>query len=385
MADNKEKELRDKMNALAKDKKSTAYLSARGALNDYLESVGRKTNRISGEPVNGKATSWNPDLKTPKGVINAQQDLSYVDESTPFGSSNYTVNPDGSVNRDVSLSKPEQDKLTGEQGIDLSIQEQIRKALAQIGNQDRTFNSSSLINPEFNKIDPSKFDVNQVQQSILGPQKDQLAQKHEREAQQFQAALLSRGIQPGSPRAAQEMQQLAARQSAEMRDLESASYGQAASVGASNAANANAYYTGQRGVLDQRGQQFDEQQAAINQPYADLANLNAAYGGVNIPQFSPTQFVDGAGIGLGFAGLANDKSIATLNANTQKAIAAANNAAQLKAAQIGASASGGGGSEFDPVSGTPPPNGSSQSGRTRIMPTMFGTTNANRGISKRFF
>lgn len=328
-ASGKEKQLRDRYIATQKQfgKNSPEALKARGALNDHLESMGRRTNRLPGEP---RGAAGGNDLTTPEGVIEQQKDDAYISEYGPTGGSIYTRNPDGTTTRTVGLSDGERMKLEGEQRRDVEINTQIANALSQT----RDLNGRPVDTSGLTTIDPTKFDIMKVQEALMGPKRQELEKKHALEVQNLQTALMNRGIQPGSPRAAQEIEQLKSRQVSELQNAEAGSYTNAGTVAG---AQKGLYDT----ALNQRGMQYQEAYDARNQPFMDVANLQGVYGqsGVNWPQFSPTQYVDSQGTALGFAGLGSDEEIARLNAATQKEIAKSGNAAQLEAARIAANAS----------------------------------------------
>lgn len=311
----KEAALRD---AMKKAPAGAAKLAARGKLNDYLESIGRRTNRAKGEPVNGSGA----DYTTPGGVIDAQKDAASIQQYDPYGAQTVVQNPDGTATVTTGLSDPEQQKLGGEQRRDIEINTQIANALSQTRAQGTQPLDTSGITPV---IDASKFDITKIQEALMGQKRVELERKHASELQNLQAQLVNRGIQPGSPRAQQEMQQIATRQDEEMRNAEAASYTNASTVG--NTQN-SLYGT----ALNQRAQQYGELADAHDQPYRDASNLAGLYGqkAVNNPNVQPYQAPDVQGTAMGFAGLGNDLTIANLNAKTSKEIAAANNAASLK-------------------------------------------------------
>lgn len=328
----KEAALRD---AMKKAPAGAAKLAARGKLNDYLESIGRRTNRAKGEPVNGAGAGAGADYTTPGGVIAAQKAGASVQQYDPYGAQTVVQNPDGAATVTTGLSDPEQQKLGGEQRRDIEINTQIANALSQARAQGTGPLDTSGITPV---VDASKFDIMGIQQALMGQKRVELERKHASELQNLQSQLVNRGIQPGSPRAQQEMQQIATRQDEEMRNAEAASYSNASTVG--NTQNA-LYGT----ALNQRAQQYGELGDAHDQPYRDAANLSGLYGqkAVNNPNVQPYQAPDVQGTAMGFAGLGNDLTIANLNAKTSKEIAAANNAAQLKATSMSIAAANRGG------------------------------------------
>lgn len=255
----------------------------------------------------------------------AEAEFNRLNESTPFGSKTYSIDPvtgrpvvstefnpfEGTKYMNETYLELERNKLAGEGGV----LDQMRASLGQ-----------PLSYEGLTEL-PGQQDLLAYQKSqadaLYGDWQRQNEHVFQKQLADFEQSMADRGISPGSEQYSRLYNDLQKAQN----DARLSAQNQARLTGA-DLGNLAFTQAGQA-----RTQGIGERTSLRDRPFVDTQGLLGLNRGYQLGQYSPTANVgvaptDVAGIGLGYTGIASNEKIAQMN-----------NAAQLQAANIGAAAS----------------------------------------------
>jgi len=224
------------------------------------------------------------DYKSASGLVKSQRrenerrsktDAKYnrINESSDFGSSTYTQNPDGSYQRTISMSPDQKSIYDNETKFNQTIGNQYNSAVNNLGNDFGTRVSA---------------DRGKYEQAFYDRGADLMKSSHENQKADFDRQMYERGIGFGSANYNKfQKDQITDPQSAEMSRLR----------------NDAVLYGGQEAA-----QQMAQQQQARQGQLNDLGGLRSLSSGYQVGQYSPAtqigvQGVDVAGIGTNYANM----------------------------------------------------------------------------------
>lgn len=267
----------------------------------------------------------NYDLNSPQGLLDAQTkanqqssqynaNLNRINETNPFGTSQYKQNADGTYSRATSLSADEQKKLDQQN----QLEDQNNQAALKL--QQQGFNNLSTpfnygLAPElYNAAGNYDQEQERVQNQVYGTYKKRLDDQYKQDDQGFEQSLADRGIPRNSERYNYELDQYN-RQKNDAYDSANTN-----AISAGQAAKSQAFNQAQgmfQTSLQNRQQGIGEMLDSRGRPLTEMAGILAGNRGVNMPQFSQTpeigyQAPDVAGVGTTFAGFQNQKDVARI-------------------------------------------------------------------------
>lgn len=258
------------------------------------------------QPMPGEPTV---DTSNPNGAMKGQGDwnqwqamldsyFNRVNESTPFGESKYTQNPDGTWTRTVTLSPEEKAKYDQNQQFQGQLGDMLKGKLGQV-QQDwaNPLNYDGIANaPDQMSVDAER---KRAEDAGYTRRTRDYGDRFSRESEALQQQLADQGVDPGSKEYAYRMEQLRKQQQTQYDDA------RAQSMENADTQAFDYYNMGQ----DMRSRSIEERMNLRNNSVGELGQIAQFREGVNTPnvsgisQVNTGQAPDVAGIGLGYGQL----------------------------------------------------------------------------------